>query len=44
MTVTELLESVRHGTVRTNRLVNDTMGGEPRRALTPLAQNGNRKA
>ena len=27
MTVTELLESVRHVEVRTNRLVNDTMGG-----------------
>ena len=27
MTVTELLESVRRVEVRTNRLVNDTMGG-----------------
>ena len=44
MTGTELLESVRRVEVRTNRLVNDTMGGGPQRALTPLAQNGNRKA
>jgi hypothetical protein len=43
MTVTELLESVRRVEVRTNRLVNDTMGDKPQLALTPLVQNGKRK-